>query len=130
MAMNGSDILIGIDDGTGIEIVGSQRGATFTETTEEIDVSSKDSRNRRVLPGRYGATVSGEALYVPDDAAYLMLQDAMRNGDTVIVIREEEDIYLESADAIITSLGTDAPDQAETVVSFDLTIDGAWVSGT
>jgi len=124
------DILLAIDDGSGLEIIGSQRGATFTENTEEIDVSSKDSRNKRVLSGRYSASVSGEALYVPDDAAYLMLQSAMRNGTTVIVIREEEDVYLESADAIITSLGTEAPDQDAVTVSFDLVLDGAWSSGT
>jgi TP901-1 family phage major tail protein len=128
--MNGVDILLGIDDGTEIQIVGSQRNATFTETTAEIDVSSKDSRATRVLPGRYKATVSGEALYVPTDPAYQMLQTAMRDGEDIIVIREEEGVYLESAVAIITSLGTAAPDQDGVVVSFDLTVDGWFVSGT
>ena len=128
--MNGTDIIILIDDGSGLVAVGSQRNASFSESTEEIDVSSKDSRAKRVIPGRYSAGVSGEALYVPDDAAYLMLQAAMRNGTTVIVIREEEDVYLESADAIITSLGTEGPDQDAATISFDLVIDGEWAAGT
>lgn len=130
MAMNGTDILILIDDGTGLEVVGSQRGASFSESTDEIDVSSKDSRAKRVLPGRYSAGVSGEALYVPSDTAYQMLKDAMRNGTTVIVTREEAGVYLESAEAIVTSLGEEGPDQGEATVSFELVIDGEWESGT
>ncbi len=130
MAMNGTDILVLIDDGTGLELVGSQRGVTWEETTEEVDVSSKDAREKRVLPGRYGATLSLEALYVPTDTAYGMLLDAMRNGTPVVVTREEDGVYIESANAIVTSLSHDAPDQDAATVSAELTIDGAWVSGT
>lgn len=126
MAMNGTDILIAIDE----EIVGSQRDVTFDETTEEIDVSSKDSRAGRYLPGRYGATVSLDALYVPDDAAYLALQSAMRNGDMVEVWNMEEGVVIEHADAIVTSLSRSGPDQGEATVSISLRIDGEWMSGS
>ena len=127
---NGTDILICIDDGTGIEVVGSQRGCTFSEGNEEIDISSKDQREKRVLAGRYSSSVSLDGLYVPSDAAYQMLKTAVRAGSAVIVVREEEDVYLESADAIVTSLSEEGPDQAEATVSCDLVIDGAWFSGT
>jgi len=49
MAMNGTDVLIWIDG----NMVGSQRDVTIDEATAEIDVSSKDQREMRVLPGRY-----------------------------------------------------------------------------
>ena len=57
MSMNGTDVLLLVNTGTPTvpvyEAVGSQRDVTFDEATEEIDVSSKDSRAKRVLPGRY-----------------------------------------------------------------------------
>lgn len=126
MAMNGTDILIWIDG----DAVGSQRDVTVDETTEEIDVSSKDQREMRVLPGRYGATMSLDALYVPDDTAYLALRAAMRNGTFVEVVVIEEGVVLESADAIVTSLSRNGPDQGEATCSCGLRIDGAWVSGS
>lgn len=126
MAMNGTDILIAIDG----DIVGSQRDVTLDETTEEIDVSSKDSRAMRVLAGRYGATISLESLYVPDDTAYLALQSAMRNGDTVEVWEMEEGVVIEHADAIVTGLSRSGPDQGEATVSCSLRIDGEWTAGS
>ena len=126
MAMNGTDILIAIDG----ETVGSQRDVSYEETTAEIDISSKDSRAGRYLPGRYGATMSLDALYVPDDTAYLALQSAMRNGDMVEVWSMEETVIIESADAIVTSLSRSGPDQGEATVSISLRIDGEWSSGS
>lgn len=126
MAMNGADILIWIDGNA----VGSQRDCTFNENTAEIDVSSKDSRAMRVLPGRYDATVDLDALYVPTDAAYADLQAAMRNGTFVEVVVIEDAVVLESADAIVTSLSRNGPDQDAATVSCTLRIDGWWVSGS
>ena len=126
MAMNGTDILIAIDG----DIVGSQRDVSYDETTAEIDISSKDSRAGRYLPGRYGATMSLDALYVPDDTAYLALQSAMRNGDMVEVWSMEEAVVIESASAIVTSLSRSGPDQGEATVSISLRIDGEWSSGS
>lgn len=126
MAMNGTDILIAIDG----DIVGSQRDVSFDESTAEIDTSSKESRAMRVLPGRYDAAISLDALYVPTDAAYLALRAAMRNGTFVDVWRVEVGVITEHADAIVTKLSEKAPDQAETTVSISLRIDGEWVSGS
>jgi len=132
MAKNGSDILLLVNTGTdetpSYEAVGSQRDVTFDESTEEIDVSSKDSRAKRVLPGRYGASISLDALYVPSDAAYAALVDANRNGDLIKVAREEDDVTIETADALITSISGSYPDQGECTISVSLTIDGEWVS--
>lgn len=130
MAMNGTDILLQVNTGTVLvpvwETVGSQRDATFDEATAEIDVSSKTSRAKRVLPGRYSSSVSLDALYVPSDAAYLTLKAAMRDGDAVQILRQEGGVSLESADAIVTGLSEKGPDQAEAVVSISLVVDGEW----
>ena len=134
MAMNGTNILLLVNTATPgapvYEVVGSQRDATFEETTDEIDVSSKDGRAKRVLPGRYSATISLDALYVPSNSAYQALQDAMRNGTLIKVLREEGGVSLEEATALVTSLSEAGPDQGEATVSIALTIDGEWVEIT
>ena len=131
MAMNGTDVLLLVNTGTAVspvyEVVGSQRGLTRDETTAEIDISSKEERAMRVLPGRYGSTMSLEALYVPDDDAFLSLQSAMRNGELILVRISEDGTEVEEADALITSLSESYPDQAEATISVSLRIDGDWV---
>ena len=132
MALNGSDVLLLVNTGTPsvpvYEAVGSQRDVTFEESTEEIDVSSKDSRAKRVLPGRYSSSLSLDALYVPSDAAYQALKSAMRDGELILVAREEEGVTLETADALITSMSEAMPDQGESTISISLTIDGVWTT--
>lgn len=128
--MNGSDVLLlvnlGTEDSPDWAIVGSQRDVTFDESTEEIDVSSKDSRARRVIPGRYGSTISLDGLYVPDCSAYAALQSAMRLGNLIQIQRQESGAALEYAYAVVTGLSSGMPDQGEATVSTDLTIDGKW----
>lgn len=131
MPTNGSNILLLANTGTdavpAYEAVGCQRDATFEETTETIDVSCKDSRAQRVLPGRYAGSISLDELYVPTDAAYLALRDANRNGELILVAREEFDVVTEYVPAKIDSISESFPDQGEAAVSIALTIDGFWV---
>lgn len=124
--MNGADVLILIDG----DVVGSQRDVTFEESTEEIDVSSKASRAKRVIAGRYSASVSLDALYVPSDTAYQALKTALRDGTLVTVLRQEDGVALEHAEALVTKISEKTPDQGEAVVSVDLTIDGEWTAGS
>lgn len=130
MAMNGADFLVLINTGTDevpvYEVVGCQRDATIDETTAEIDASCKTSRNTRVLPGRYKATLTLDGLYVPDDDAYVALADAMRDGTFVTLVKQYDGNVTESAAAVITSLSESHPDQDVSVISAAFTIDGAW----
>lgn len=130
MAKNGTDVLLLANTGTPsvpvYEVVGSQRDATFNETTAEIDVSSKESRAKRVLPGRYSASITLDALYVPTDAAYLALQGAMRNGELILIAKQDNGVVTETANALVTSLSEKEPDQAEAMISISLTVDGFW----
>lgn len=130
MAISGSDILLLVNTGTAevpaYEAVGSQRDVTFDESTEEIDVSSKDSRATRVLPGRYGASLSLDALYVWSDDGYQALRDAMRDGELILVARQDDGVTMETADALITSMSESFPDQGEGTISIDMTVDGFW----
>lgn len=123
---NGTAVLVLIDG----DVIGSQRGVTFEETTAEIDTSSKDQREMTVIAGRYSASVSLDALYVPADGGYERLQAAMRNGSLVTVIRQEDGDILESAPALVTSLSQAAPDQDAATVAASLRVSGPWVSGS
>lgn len=129
--LNGSDIVIlantsGDNDSPSYEVVGCQRDVTFTETRDEIDVSSKCDGARRILPGRYSASLSLDALYVPDDTAYNALREAHRDGELVLVARQEENVTIETAKALITTMSETFPDQSEATISMSLTIDGTW----
>jgi len=121
--MNGTDILILING----EVVGSQRDASFEETNEEIDVSSKTGgRHSHTEYGRYSATGSFDALYVPSDTAYLAIKAAVRAGTKVTVRRQEEGAALEECEAVLTSLRGEAPDQDAATISVSYTLDGEW----
>ena len=122
--LNGTDVLLLIDS----LVVGPQRGVTFDETNDPIDFSSKDQREMRTGYGRYSSTVSLEFLYVPNASGYAAIRTAARAGTKVTVLRREQGSAIESAPAVITSKSDDFPDQAESVISLDLQLDGAWVA--
>lgn len=128
--MNGSDVLLlantGTDESPTYVAVGCQRGVTFEETNEEIDMSCKDSRAKRVIAGRYTAALSMDAVYVPDNTAYLALKTALRDGELILVRREEEGVAIEEAHALITSMSSEFPDQDAATISIDMTIDDGW----
>ena len=130
MGLNGTSVLLLVNTGTEetpvLTAVGSQRNLSREETTEEIDVSSKTSRAKRVLPGRYGSSMSLDALYVPSNTCYLALKGAMRNGELIVVRVSEDGVEIEEADALVTSMSEEWPDQEEASISVDLTIDGDW----
>ncbi len=109
-------------------LVGSQRSVTINETSGVVDESNKASRDFVGTPGRYSATVDCEALYVPADAAYVLLKAAMRDG-TAIRLEFTEDGgtgQTENIDAICTAISIVAPDQAECIVSASFQCTGAW----
>lgn len=130
MAMNGTDLLLLVNTGTPTvptyEVVGCQRDATLEETTDTIDVSCKNSRAQRVLPGRYSGTISLDALYVPTNAAYLALVDANRNGELILVARQEDGVVTATVNAKVDTISETFPDQDAATISVSLTIDGFW----
>jgi TP901-1 family phage major tail protein len=130
MSKNGSDLILLVNTGAPLtpvyEAVGCQRDATIDESTASIDVSCKDSRARRVLPGRYSSTISLDALYVPTNSGYQALKAAMRDGTLILVAREESEVVVETADAVITSMSETFPDQDAATISISLDVDGFW----
>lgn len=127
--VNGASVLVQVETapGSGTFItVGSQRNATFTETTAAIDFSSKNSRAARSGPGRYAWTSSFESLYLPSASGYGAIKNAMRNGHLVQIRRLESGTPLESGFAVVTSMSSAFPDQDAAVISIDLQGDGVF----
>jgi hypothetical protein len=124
--MNGTDLLvlanIGTPESPSYMVVGCQRDATFEEASDTIDVSCKESRAQRVLPGRYSGTLSLDALYIPDDQAYLALRTANRAGELILIARQEFGVVTETFSAKVDSLSQAFPDQGEATVSASFTI--------
>lgn len=130
--MNGTDVLLlantGTDETPVWTAVGCQRDMSIEETNEEIDMSSKDGRAKRVIAGRWSASISLDALYVPDDTAYLALWNASKDGDKIKVQIEESGASTWQADAMIANMSKEFPDQGAATIAIDLTIDGEWVA--
>lgn len=131
MTQNGTDILLLANTGTEAvpvyEVVGSQRDVTFDEKNDEIDLSNKDSgRAKIVIAGRYSSSISLDALYVPTNDAYLALKTACRDGELIMVARQEDAVTTELASAMIASMSSSFPDQGESTISISFTVSGEW----
>lgn len=133
--INGADVLLAIN---GI-LIPAQRGATQSETTASIDMSSKDSRHMRRAPGRADTKLSLTALYLPGASGYDAIQAAYRNGDYIDVIRYEPSSRqswpggwtssgIETISAIITEMSPQFPDQDASVITLNIEADGEWES--
>lgn len=125
--VNGTDVLLYVDNGLGTQVVvGSQRGLDVKEATAFVDMSSKASRLRRGVPGRYSADATLTHCYIPSSSGYGALKRAMRNGAFITVRRMEGGSALEDASAVVTSLGGNFPDQGAAIISVGLAIDGGF----
>lgn len=127
--VNGVDVIVQVQQppGSGSFVtIGSQRGVTFGEQTNPIDISSKERREGVYLPGRYTSTLSLEHLYIPNSSGYDMLKTAMRDGEYVRLRRKELGSNLEEANAVCTGLNGSFPDQDAAVISADFQVSGAW----
>jgi hypothetical protein len=108
------------------EPLAGQRVVDFGEGSEPIDWSSKDSRFRRIMPGRYSSDVSAGGLYVPDDPPYLALQGAMRGHELILIRRCEDGVPIEDAIALVKAISIDAPDNDVGLMAVGLVVDGWW----
>lgn len=108
--------------------VGSQTQAKFDEKTKAIDITNKSSRNKQYIPGEYDATVTLDHLYIPTDAAYVQLKNAMRSGTALMLQRQEGGAALEQAIAIVTQITGDFKDKAPATISVTFQVSGNWSS--
>ena len=126
----GSGIILLVNTGTWtapvFEPLAEQRVVDFGEGNDVIDWSSKDSRFRRIMPGRYSSDVSAGGLYVPNDPPYLALQGAMREHELILIRRCEDGVPIEDAIALVKAISIDAPDNDVGLMAVALSVDGWW----
>lgn len=127
---NGTDYVLQVNTGTpGAPTwvtIGSQRDATVSDDTAEIDTSSKDSPDMEILPGRRSGTIDLEMLYVDGDTEMQLLKDAIRNSTLVQLQELVDGIAAGVASGYLTSRSESYPDQGEAVVSVTFRRTGAW----
>ncbi len=124
--MNGSDVLIYVQIGGKYVVVGSQRNATVNKNTATYDVSSKDTDDELVEPGRRSSTLDMDAVYVPSDMAYLELDAAYKASSPVYLEIQENLVTTETATAYIESFTKNFPDQDASTFSMTFHITGGW----
>ena len=130
MALNGTDILLYVNTGTEespiYTVVGSQRNLSRERARDIIDASSKDGDDERVLPGRKSSSISLDALYVPDNVAYLQIDEAYEAGDFMLVQMFTEGVATHQANVLVESMSEEYPDNAECTISVELRVDNGW----
>jgi predicted secreted protein len=127
-AFIGTDFLVRVNTGTEAApvwtVVGSQRDATVTRNLDTIDVSSKDSRARRIKPGRYTVEISFDHLYVPGAAELTALKNAMLNATFTQIQEFVAGVAGRVYGGYVTGHTESFPDMGEAVVSCTFTGDG------
>lgn len=105
--LQGNEILLLVNVGStntpDFREAGSQRDASIAETRAEIDIGSKQTPEKRAA-GDYAATFTFESVYVPNNASFGMLKDAVRSGTTVLLRIQEVGVATEQVRALLTSV--------------------------
>lgn len=128
--INGNSVLVEIDTA----VVGSQTGVTFNENMETLDITTKQSLGTTALKhSKYSATCSMNALYIDGDTAFGSIRTKLRTGAEVTLVRQEPQTGTEdapadwvSAQAIVTSISEDFPQDSVGTCSAEFAITGVW----
>lgn len=106
--------------------VAEQTNLSTESTRNLIEASSKDSNATKWIYGKQDDTVSLEALYVPNDAAFKALEDAMKNKESVVLRRTENGTDIEEATALVSTISKEWPDNDASTVSVEFQLDEPW----
>jgi len=129
--INGYDVALYVEDSPGFgtfSLIAGQRDMTIGATRSEIDVSSKDQVEERILPGRLVQEITFDQLYIPTDGSFTKFTTAVRNGTQLLVQLFDRDgaVALEEATVTVLEHSLTAPDQEAAVMSARMKVDGAW----
>ena len=123
MAIAGMSVLLMVETAPNVyTAVGEQKGMSLESSRNLIEVSSKNNDHATFVYGRKSDTVSLEALYVPSDAGFAALKDAMETKKPIIIRRSEDGVAIEEATALVGSFSIDFPDEDAASCSIELTL--------
>lgn len=135
---NGAIVLLKVNTlGTGGEdftLIGGQGNLSFSESTDEIDVSDKLSgRLGERVAGRANASVSVDLNFDRNDPAQTYLKAKYRDRELVEVLvfdRDNPDVLtgtdIEKATGLIITLDEEHPDQDVSSFSLEINLNNDW----
>lgn len=129
-AVSGVDFIVQVNTGTDAAPVwtpvGGQRGATLNMSTDEIDVTSKDSNNwHEGLPSIRNWSLDFDALLIQGDAGLTALENAFMGQTQVQVRLATPSGSTYTGKATLTDFSYEAPYDGEATASGSLTGTGA-----
>lgn len=127
-AIAGKDILLGVWDGTGENLVAisGQQGLTINRSAETIEINSKDTEGgwKGKLAGMKEWSIDTDGLYVLDDTSHTILSEAFENGDLVCIkvydAKRKKGMF--GGLAVITDYPIEAP--YDDAVTYTIKLDG------
>ena len=109
----------------------AEQTSLSTETSRNmIEASSKDSDHTKWLYGKQDDTCSFEKLYVPNDSAFMAIDDAQKNKETVLLRRSENGQEVEETTALVSTIAKEYPDNESSTCSGEFQQDEAWTPVT
>jgi predicted secreted protein len=122
-AIRGDTITLSI----GGDLIGESRDFSLAFDVGDIDITSRDSsRTAEFLVGRYGWTISGNALYITSDVAKkVMLNQITAASPTTFTIILTIGSQTFTGSAVVTSFTINAPYESAADYSFTLKGSGA-----
>lgn len=120
-------IYIGDEDGESFTKVAGQRGGTFTPSSDEIDLTSKD--NYGFADRDYGIqdwTIDGDGVFIEGDASHDLIMDAFLARQPVRVRWQFPSGKRYEGDAIISEFPIEAPYDDVATYSLSLLGKGAF----
>lgn len=133
MPRSGTTILVQIENpaspGT-YRTIGSQRDVSRDRNADFIDFSSKASYDQTGIGGQRSSSVTLDALFVEDDAAFVDLETAYETDPPLAVVLNmtKDGSNWERATAYVTSIGERHPHNDGSVVSVTFQVSGGWTS--
>lgn len=112
-------------------LIGGQRGATISHTTDVIDAKHKSSGAwANNIPSFLNWSIQGDAVIIEDDACRTALRAAWRNRELVQIEIDYPDGVTESGSATIADLSDNAPHDNVATMTINLTGNGELTEGT
>ena len=107
----------------GAQTLGIGRDVTLNRSATEIDATTRGGNGwREKFQGLKEWSVDAEAVWIPDDAGYLVLQNAFDNGTAISVSLTDVDGNEDAGSAFVTDMTR--PEPLDDVVSVTVTLVG------
>lgn len=130
--MDGAQVLVLVDMGENGEsdwqACAEQTNLSSETTRNMIEASSKDSDHAKWLYGKQESSVSLEKLYTPNDSAFMAIEDAMNEKETIVLRRTENGEDVEEATALVESISKEFPDDDASTCEAEFQLNERWRS--